>query len=149
MKRAFIAVAIGLGLSALFFSINIAAAKAGTTNCVSRTSSHTWGTVPGFHQTVTATSQFCYNTKTGIITSRSTSVNADSLLCSIDDTYNQKLTGGTGNYYVEFKVGSHMSCPTNIPYVQVHRDDYMLIEFALTGSLPNPTIYYTVYGTSA
>jgi hypothetical protein len=145
MRKALVAVAIGLGLSALFITVNVVQARADT--CVNRSKSYSWGTWP-YDQQVIDHTYVCYKATTGVITYRATNVDANSTLCDVTSTYTYRIAGGTGNYYVEWIDGAHFTCPTNLPGIFVHRDDSMGVEFALTGTLPNPTIVYKIFSPS-
>ncbi len=145
LKRILVAVLIAVGISITMVILNSAVANA--TVCNSYSASRSWGTWP-YNQTVTDHSYICVDRATAKITYKSTYVDSGSPLCTVDDRYHYTIGGGVGTYYIDWVDGSHMTCPTNIPFIFVHRDDQMAIMFAISETEPSLILKYKVYWTN-
>ena len=134
MKRVkywLIPILVAVGISVAVVAFNVAAAKASTGQCWTKTASHTFGTWwTGYGQRITDNSTFCANAAGTKLVYRSTHVSGDTIFCSVDSVSNYKIAGAAdgSTYYVDWVDEVHFTCPTNIPYLTVHPDDKIAME---------------------
>lgn len=129
-----IPVAIAIVLSILVIGVNKAAAAE---TCYQHTFTHTWGTWDlGYGQRITDTTTWCVakhwtssTTYVPYISSKSTHISGDTIFCSVDygSAQHWKLAGGVGypNQQIWWEDEIDFTCPTNIPFVNIHRQDKM------------------------
>lgn len=91
-----------------------------------------WGTWP-YDQHVTQNTYWCA-TYGWAITYRSTSITYSSTLCSGHNQYSFRVNGGTGYFGVDVEGGTYFDCPTDIPWITIHRNDWAQWEYNSVGS---------------
>jgi hypothetical protein len=96
----------------------------------------TWGLWP-YQQNVVQNTTWCayYNS---YIYYRSTNMTLNSnlsTLCSAHDPYQFRTSGGTYYWWVDVEGGGYFDCPTAIPWVTIHRNDYAIWEYTAVGNV--------------
>ena len=91
--------------------------------CWSATIRGYWGTWP-YEQKVYDHTYWCgyYG---GSLTYRTTNVTHGSTLCDGSGDYSFRLAGGIPYSWVEVEAGAYFSCPTTIPWITIHRHDWL------------------------
>jgi hypothetical protein len=90
------------------------------------TAESVWSTWP-YDQHVYEDRYWCANRYGGTITYRVSHVRGASTLCSWGNAYGYKWSGGVGYTWVAVKSGATFTCPTNIPYVNLHLDRWQIV----------------------
>jgi hypothetical protein len=99
------------------------AAVAAATGCAAWQSGVHWGTWP-YDQTVWDHTYYCavYGDH---ITSRSTTVTVDGTLCGNESRENWIVSGGIGYSWMTVHAQARFSCPTVVPWVNLHPTDWL------------------------
>jgi hypothetical protein len=109
-----------------------AAAVAASTGCASYQSGWHWGTWP-YDQTVWDHTYYCA-VLGDHITSRSTTVTADGTLCGVESRDHWIVSGGIGYFWMVVHAQARFSCPTVIPYINIHPTDWLETSYNAWGN---------------
>lgn len=140
MRKALVAVGIGLLLGVCFIAFNTAVARAD--DCMSASDTETWGVWP-YEQYVTDHTYFCWGWQDGkkAITYRTDSVTAHGNntggLCDATGTKHWLI--GENAFYRDWTVEGDFFCPTDIPYVNLHPSDKFNVWVNATGTYCGPS----------
>lgn len=91
--------------------------------CWHQTFSYRWGTWPQF-QDVFENRDWC-GYLGGEQTYRVSNVNGGTFTCDWNQAYEYKVSGGNGYTWTVVRSGAHFSCPTGIPWINLHFDHWM------------------------
>lgn len=94
----------------------------------------TWGSWP-YQQVVHEQRDWC-GTLNGAQSWRSSYVSLGSYLCNNSNPRQVKTGGGNGYFYTDVESIGHFDCPTNVPYITPHPDDYMVWRCNMAGYCP-------------
>ena len=103
-----------------------------STGCAAYDSGWHWGTWP-YDQQVTDHTYYCAVTGDRI-TYRSTTVTAGGTLCDSESRDNWIVSGGIGYFWMVVHAQSRFSCPTAVPWVNLHPSDWVETSYNAWGN---------------